>query len=364
MTACQVERAAPPSAEPAPDPSVTAPPLVFETPPPPRLAGITTAEAFAAFTDEGLERWRGEVPGVRELRVRSTLDGREEPTLYLPPSGDGPQPLLVVLHSWSSTYRQHLGIPFARWAAERGWGVLHPNFRGVFETPEAAGSDVALRDVLDAVDAARERGGVDPDRVYLVGFSGGGMMALALAGRYPERWAGVAAWVPVHDLNDWYAHHRAEPSEADYARQIAAVCGGSPAEDAAAEAECRRRSPSAHLEAARRAGVPVYLGVGLADAVVPPAHGLRAFNQLAEPADRLAEDVLRAAARGRLPEALRGRLEAPTFFAEGDPPVLFSRRSGAATLVVFDGGHDLVYHPALLWMEHVGPRRLAERQRT
>lgn len=44
--------------------------------------------------------------------------------------------------------------------------------------PPATGSDLAVQDVLDAVDFAAQEGGIDPERVFVVGFSGGGVMSL------------------------------------------------------------------------------------------------------------------------------------------------------------------------------------------
>jgi len=33
-----------------------------------------------------------------------------------------------------------------------------------------------------------------------------------------------------------------------------------------------------------------------------------------------------------------------------DPDVLVARRSGPVTLVLFEGGHDMVFHPGLAFM--------------
>lgn len=323
------------------DPSTTLPTRPPSEPRPApelsRVEGVTTTLSVGA--DEGLARWREEVPGIEEVRVRSRADGHEQPVLWLPPGGEGPQPLLVALHSWSYGYQQHMGIPFGQWAASNGWAMVHPDYRGPFRTPEATGSDLAVQDVLDAVDFALEEGGVDRDRVFVIGFSGGGMMSLLVAGRHPERFAGVVSWVPIHDLADWYGYNAERGTR--YAGEIRDSCGGDPLTDEGAAERCRHRSPRTHLDAARAAGVPAYIGHGVSDDVVPPAHAVRAFNQLADPSDRLPEEADA--------EALRG-LDAETYFADGEPQALFSRRSGGTTLVLFDGGHDMVYHPGLEWM--------------
>jgi dienelactone hydrolase len=135
---------------------------------------------------------------VEDVRIPSTADGTPQPALWLAPGGDEPQPLLVVLHPWSSGYLQAAGIiPFARWAAREGWALVAPHFRGPFDRPAATGSDLAVQDVLDAIDWALAQGGVDEGRVFAIGLSGGGMMSLLLAGRAPERIAAAVSWVPV-----------------------------------------------------------------------------------------------------------------------------------------------------------------------
>jgi len=321
-----------------------------------RLPGITTGRAFGDLGAEGPERWRRDVPAVRDVRVRSTRDGSRQPALWLAPSRPGPQPLLVVLHSWSNGYRQHLGIPYARWAQRQGWAMVAPNFRGANVRAEAMGSDLAVQDVLDAIDDAGRRAQIDRRRVYVVGFSGGGMMALLLAGRHPERFAGVAAWVPVVDLVSWHAYNASFTPPRGYAIHMERACGGDPRYVERARASCRQRSPSTYLERARRAGVPVFLGHGLADTLVTPDAALRAFNALARPADRIGPRSVRRVAANTLPAHLRGE-RAESHFGRQDPEVLLARRSGPVTVVLFEGEHDLVFHPALRWMTRLDAPR-------
>lgn len=338
-----------PTPGPSPSPTPSPAPQV-EIPEFPRLDGVTTAEEYAPFRDAGIDRWQSRVPRIEDVRIPSTMDDHEQPALWLPPSGDGPQPLLVVVHSWSTDYLQHLGIPFAEWAEDSGWGMINPDFRGVNDNPDATGSDLAVQDVLDAIDFAAEQAQIDEDRVYIVGFSGGGMMSLLMAGRHPDRFAGAVAWVPIHDLNTWYEYNVEEQPDAAYPDQIRSSCGGDPTTDDAARDECERRSPVAYLDAARDAGVPVYVGHGLSDEIVPPTHSLWAFNQLVGEDEALDDDLLEAVAQNRLPEESDGSVEAETYFSGDDPEVFFSRQVGDVTIVLFDGEHDMVYNPGLEWM--------------
>jgi dienelactone hydrolase len=300
--------------------------------------------------------WQQVVPDVQDVEIPSRAGDEAQEALWLAPQGDGEQPLLVVLHSWSTRYLQYFSTPYARWADQEGWAMVAPDFRGIFERPEATGSDAAVQDVVDAIDWAIQRGGVDAERVFVVGFSGGGMMSLLMAGRHPDRLAGAVSWVPVHDLVDWYSYNRDEQPESGYPQQIVSSCGGDPTSDEQARASCEQRSPQAHLDAAREAELPVYLGHGISDRTVPPDHAARAFNQLADESDRLPRAVTEAVADGQLPDDVPGE-QAESFFAEQDPAVLLARRSGPATLVLFEGEHDMVFHPGLQWLAALADRQ-------
>jgi hypothetical protein len=94
----------------------------------------------------------------------------------------------------------------------------------------------------------------------------------------------------------------------------------------------------------------------LADEVVPPDHALRAFDQLAAEGERVGRDAIRAAAGNRLVERLRGSVETETFFHDADAAALFARRSAEVAIVLFDGDHDLVYHPGLEWLTRIADR--------
>src|SRR5688572_27143461 len=230
----------------------------------------TTVSAYEkSHADRDLEACRRRVPQTKVVQIPSSIDGNRQRAIFYDSGSPRPRPLLVVLHSWSANYQQNLDIPFAEFAIANDWVFLHPNFRGPNARPQATASDLAVQDVVDAVEFARKRAAVDPARVYLAGYSGGAMKALVLAGRRPELWAGVAAWGAIYDIPDWFRHNRGINPR--YRREIAASCGGAPRPGSAAEAECRERSPMTYLE--RAAGrVPVLIAHGVKDETVPIRH--------------------------------------------------------------------------------------------
>jgi poly(3-hydroxybutyrate) depolymerase len=311
------------------------------------VARVNTIREFTGYTSRGLARWQQSVPGVEDIRITSTADGAEQPALWVAPSGDRDQPLLVILHSWSAPYLQHAGIPYAMWAQENGWAVIAPEFRGVNDDADALGSELAVQDVVDAIDYAVSQDGVDANRVFAVGYSGGGMMSLLLAGRHPDKVTAVAAWGPTYDLVEFYRQSRAAGRH--YAGDLSRACGGDPRESGPAQEECLRRSPMTYLDAAREHGVPVFIGQGIYDSFVSPSQGATAFNQLADPEDRLSAEELDQIGRHRLPEHLLGSITTETFFREGDPEPVFARQSGAVWLVFFRADHEMVYQATLRW---------------
>jgi dipeptidyl aminopeptidase/acylaminoacyl peptidase len=315
-----------------------------------KLLEHTTASEYQQGHRNGdFSAWRKRVPAVEQIEIPSSLDGNKQRALWYDSGSRRPRPLLVVLHSWSADYEQNLDIPFAEFAIDNDWVFIHPDFRGPNRRPQATASDLAVQDVLDAVAFARARATVDGARVYLVGYSGGAMKALVLAGRHPEVWAGVAAWSPVYDIPDWYRYNKGLSPH--YRRSIVASCGGPPRPGTAAEAECRERSPFAHL--ARAAGqVPILIAHGMGDLTVPLRHALDAYDALAAPGDRFTDEQRDYIDTfGKLPPGLRETSpRADPEFDRAGVPIRLERRSRTVTLVLHRGGHDMVYNAGLRWL--------------
>ncbi|MAG94457.1 MAG: prolyl oligopeptidase [Planctomycetaceae bacterium] len=292
------------------------------------------------------------LPPLSEVKVTSTLDGTQQPSLLWASktATTKPTPLLVFLHSWSGNYKQNNSA----WQAEavsRGWIYLHPDFRGRNDHPEACGSQLARRDILDAVDYVIKRYNVDQSRLYLAGASGGGHMSMLMAGHHPERFSAVSAWVGISDLAAWHRFHTKDGKPGRYAQMLEASVGGAPGSSDKVDAELRDRSPIFHLQRAK--GVPIRFSAGATDGFtgsVPTTHSLNAFNVLARANKTLpipAETV----------EKLwntRGLLAAKAEAFEVDPvyqrKVFFERTAGPAEVTLFDGGHEGLSAPAASWL--------------
>ena len=298
--------------------------------------------AFTSLTDV-------ESSGLRDIQYRSTADGTIQPTMFYAPATDEHVPLLVALHTWSGDYRQDFHAACPNWCKEKGWAYIHPNYRGPNRRPEATGSDAAIQDVVDAVSFATQHANIDPTRVYLVGTSGGGYMALLLAGRHPEMWAGVSAWVPIVDLERWY--HESKAMGGKYWREIAISCGGPPGFSKEVDLQYRQRSPLPWLEGARSTNVDINAGIldgHKGQGSVPVSHALRAFDEIANRQDRFTEEEIAYIVReAKIPSHLQQEISDPTY---RDKKPLLRRYSERARVTLFDGGHEIIPQAALEWL--------------
>ena len=278
------------------------------------------------------------------VQVKSSLDGTMQPCWFWAPekAKSAPVPLIVGLHTWSADYSftSHYSTVL-KYAKAHGWAMVGPNFRGPNSTPPACGSDLAVQDIVDAVEYAKSHVKIDAKRIYIVGGSGGGHMTLLMAGRHPEIWAGCAAFCPISDVARWHADSLLDhPGRGKgYAKMLVNACGGTPAEK---PDEYRKRSPLTWLSRAAEAGVPCYIVTGIHDGwkgSVPVGHSFRAFNALAAEQDRIPESAIAEIEETqKVPDALKYTGPADPFYPE-KMRIHFRRTSRNVRFTLFEGGH-------------------------
>lgn len=280
------------------------------------------------------------------IEVVSSMDGEVQPCFFAPAKGPSARPLLVFLHPWSHGFDTWDFSPYQREAAQRDWHFLVPHFRGPNNRPEACASALARRDILDAVRLAASSHAVDTRRIYLAGQSGGGHMALVMAGEAPGVWAAVSAWCGITDLARWHAECREAGHK--YWKDIEAAVGGAPGSSPEIDAELRYRSPLFHL--GRLGTLPLDINTGIHDGhagSVPIHHSIDAFNAIASG----------RGAQGVSPEetAVLSREETLPTQEEPDPAydraIHLRRHAGTCRLTIFEGGHEDIPAAACLWFE-------------
>lgn len=301
-------------------------------------------QAYNEDHKANVEGWPQE---IREIKYLSSADSSRQPALFYAPKTKKAVPLLVALHTWSGNYTQEMSVPYAEWCIEKGWIFIHPNFRGPNRSKEATGSELVIKDIVSAVDYAKNRANVDSHRIYLVGASGGGYTALLMAGRAPHIWAGISAWAPIADLRAWY--FECKKAKRRYAGDIVKSCGDAPGQNPTFDAEYKKRSPITYLDKA--VGLPLDINAGIRDGhtgSVPISHSLRAFNRMASKDDRISEkDIKYFVEKVQVPPDLKKQSTDPAY---GKKVPLFRKTSGNARITIFDGGHKIVYKAALTWL--------------
>lgn len=297
--------------------------------------------------DTKIEGWPEQ---VKEIKYLASADKTLQSMLLRAASDKSKRPLLVGLHSWSGDYRQAGGeVVYARWCIEKDWHFIHPNFRGPNWTADACGSNKVVKDIVDAVAYMKRKHQVDTDRIYLIGVSGGGHASLLMAGRAPDIWAGVSAWVPISDIQAWWEQKRSG-SHSKYADHIEKSVGGRPNEVEGAKRECVKRSPLTYLDKAVEVNLDINAGVtdGHAGGSVPFTHSLHAFNRVAAEKDRISRGFIDSFYRQ---QALPAGCEEPELDSlYGNKNVLFRKVSENTRVTIFQGKHEIIHHAGLNWL--------------
>lgn len=143
---------------------------------------------------------------VEELRVPSTHDGLEIQTwVALPPGfkADGTAPLLLEIHGGPyAMYTSAFAAEIQRYAAE-GYVTVWANPRGSTGYGEAFADKIDEAypgydhvDLMSVVDAVIDKGWADPQRQFITGGSGGGLLTAYATGK-TDRFAAAAVVKPV-----------------------------------------------------------------------------------------------------------------------------------------------------------------------
>lgn len=167
-----------------------------------RAAELALGTVRSAAADPHLDAWRPPPlpPGARRAVVRIAVGPLSRQFVDVAPaSATGPLPLVVVLHGrrqtpWRAESSQRWDLIAARREAVVAYGA---GFGGSWNAGSCCGpaERAGVDDVgylLQVIGTEERRHAVDPRRVYLVGFSNGGMLAYRFACAHARVLAGLA----------------------------------------------------------------------------------------------------------------------------------------------------------------------------
>jgi acylaminoacyl-peptidase len=185
---------------------------------------------------------------VHTMTWTSSADGREiQGWMIKPPNFDAQQkyPLLLEIHGGPHTaYGPHFSAELQLYAAA-GYLVLYANPRGSTSYGEEFASLIHHNypgqdydDLMSGVDAAIATGHVDPERLFVTGGSGGGILTAWIVGKTDRFRAAVSAkpvinWVSTTLTSDisafmtqyWFATLPWEDPDAYWARSPLSLVG-------------------------------------------------------------------------------------------------------------------------------------------
>lgn len=149
---------------------------------------------------------------VEEIWAESSADGRLVHGWIVRPPGFDPArqyPLVLEIHGGPfANYGPRFSMEAQLYAAA-GYVVLYTNPRGSTSYGEAFGNLIDRAypgqdydDLMSSVDAALALGSVDPDRLYVTGGSGGGVLTAWIVG-HTDRFAAAVVAKPVINWTSW-----------------------------------------------------------------------------------------------------------------------------------------------------------------
>ena len=273
-----------------------------------------------------------------EVSIPSTLDGQMQKAYLFRAKSNEPKPLIVSLHTWSGDYTQKDEI--AELCVKDNVNYIHPDFRGPNCTPNACCSDLALGDIDDAIDYAKENMNIDNSKIYIAGVSGGGYAALSTFMKSKHKISKFSAWASIVDLKAWY--RESIILKRRYAQDIL-DCTNSK-NNILNENVAIERSPlywKTPIEKLSAAELNIYAGIydGIRGSV-PITHSINFYNKLLS--DLSVTDGSKYISDKEKLELLEYRMPLGDFGEISGRKVFLKKEFGNVKITIFEGDHEML----------------------
>ena len=283
--------------------------------------------------------------------IKSTLDGYTQVFYYYKSTDKKSKPLIVQLHSWSYPADSLKTIDLDVIAKAKNYNYIFPNFRGVNNHPKACCSEFVITDIDECIDWALKNMNVDKNKIYVIGYSGGGYATLSMYMKSRHKIKSFSAWASISDLSAWYGQSVERKNK--YAKEIISCIGAGNNFDSL---KAKERSPLfwvTPVKKRKKSTLQIFAGIhdGHNNAVVPISQSISFYNKVI--LDYKEKDISKYVSE----EDEKRMLNTQTFPVSDTTKkiagkvIYYQKSAKNIMLTIFEGGHDMLSDQALEYIE-------------
>lgn len=296
-------------------------------------------ESSAKFDDTRQTEWSKDFEIVE---IESSIDKNVQKSYFYKSKSKESEPLIVSLHTWSGYYNQHDDL--AEICKQKDLNYIHPDFRGANLTINACCSELALKDIDDAITYAIKNSNVDTTKIYVIGVSGGGYATLSTFMKSKHNINKFSAWASITDLIAWYNESKIRNNK--YAQNILDCTGsenGLNFENAKQKSPLYWKTPANKLQSSK-----LFIYAGIYDGIqgsVPITHSINFYNKLLT--DLEVPDSLNYVSITEKLNLLEKREPLGEFGNIAARKIYLKKDFENVSLIVFEGNHEMLTEFAL-----------------
>jgi len=282
--------------------------------------------------------------------IISALDRNLQVFYYYKSNDKKHKPLIVQLHSWSYTAESLQTIGLDTIAINNNYNYIFPNFRGINNHPKACCSEFVIADIDEAIDWALKNMNVDRNRIYIIGYSGGGYATLAMYMKSRHKIRGFSAWAPISDLVAWYGESVERKNR--YANEIIRCLGTTNTFDTL---KAEERSPlywATPVKKRKNSKLQIFAGIHDGyNGPVPISQSINFYNKLLSESGET--DSLNYVSNNDLKILINTQSfpSSNNYNKIGNSIIHYQKVSRNSMLTIFEGGHDMLSKQALEYIE-------------